>query len=405
MVRQVPNRSLKRRRRLVVITLALLAALVGAVLGSGHDRAPQAHLNPASSAALDPRPPGPQAQARRVARGLRLGQLAGQRLIAGVPGTTIPPALRQMITRGEIAGVILFADNFPSRAAGRRLIRRLQAIPRPKGLRSPLLITIDQEGGLVKRIDGAPAVSAAEMGRRGPTYSRRQGRLTGRNLRNVGVNVNLAPVLDVGRAGGDIAKTDRAFGTTAVAVARTALPFAQGLRSSGVAATAKHFPGLGAVSHNTDFAAQTIDLPKRTLRRVDQAPYRDFIAAGGELVMLSTAIYPAYSRRPAAFSPEIVTRELRRRLGFRGVTITDAMGTVAVNEFSGPAQATVLAARAGVDLLLYTDYRSAQRARKTLVAKLAEGKLKRAQSIQAVTRVLTLRQRLSSPSSLPTQKP
>lgn len=350
----------------------------------------------AAVAAAQDRRPTPLQRARRTATRLKPAQLAGQRLIVGVPGTSIPPALRGMIRRGETAGVILFADNLPSRAAGQRLIRRLQAIPRPAGLDDPLLVTIDQEGGLVKRIGGAPAVSAAEMARRGPAYSRRQGQLTGRNLGNLGANVNLAPVLDVGRPGGDIAETDRAFGSSAATVIKTALPFAKGLRSAGVAATAKHFPGLGAVHLNTDFAAQTIDLPKRTLRRVDQAPYRDFIAAGGELVMLSTAIYPAYSSRPAAFTRAIVTGELRRRLGFKGVTITDAMGTVAVNEFSGPNQAAILAARAGVDLLLYTDFGAAQQVRKALVGKLAAGKLKRAEAEQAVARVLALRGRLAA---------
>lgn len=394
---QGPRPTARRRRRLAIVAVALASALAGAaVAGSGSESQDDASAaSPRTVESARKVAPTVLERSTRTARRLKLGQLAGQRLIVGVPGTNIPRGLRKMITRGETAGVILFADNFPSRAAGRRLVRRLQAIPRPFSLRAPLLITIDQEGGLVKRIDGAPAVSAAEMGRRGAAYSRQQGRLTGRNLRNVGANVNLAPVLDVGRPGGDISETNRAFGSSAAAVGATALPFAQGLRSAGVAATAKHFPGLGAVQINTDFAAQTIDLPKRTLRRVDQAPYRDFIAAGGELIMLSTAIYPAYSSRPAAFSREIATAELRRRLGFKGVTITDAMGTVAVNEFSGPAQATILAARAGVDLLLYTDYKSAQRARKALVRKLVDGKLKRARSNQAVGRILALREGLT----------
>ena len=82
--------------------------------------------------------------------------------------------------------MILFSDNLPSRSAGRRLIARLQHVPRPKGVRDPLLVMIDQEGGLVKRIGGAPKASAEVMGARGPGFSRRQGRLTGRNLRNLG---------------------------------------------------------------------------------------------------------------------------------------------------------------------------------------------------------------------------
>ena len=133
------------------------------------------------------------------------------------------------------------------------------------------------------------------MGARGAAFSREQGRRTAANLRALGVNVDLAPVLDVARPGGAIAETERGFGASAARVAATAVPFADGLQAGGVAATAKHFPGLGAATENTDFAVQRIDLSKQELRAVDEAPYRDFIAAGGDLVMLSTAIYPALS--------------------------------------------------------------------------------------------------------------
>ena len=96
------------------------------------------------------------------------------------------------------------------------------------------------------------------------------------------------------------------------------MPFASGLQSGGVAATGKHFPGLGDASLNTDDAVQRIGLSRQALRRVDAAPYRAFVAAGGELVMLSTAIYPAFSPRPAAFSAAIAAGRvlrLRHRLG------------------------------------------------------------------------------------------
>lgn len=382
------------RRRLALISLALLSALAGAAVASSGGESDEGAAAEAGLSSRENAEPDHLVRARRQAARLPNSRLVGQRLITGVAGTEIPAGLRRMIRRGEVAGVILFADNFPTRAAGRRLVKALQAIPRPPRLRDPLLVTIDQEGGLVKRINGAPAVSAAEMGRRGPAYSREQGRLTGRNLRNVGVNVNLAPVLDVARPGGDIAGTDRAFGNTAAAVRSGALAFTQGMRATGVAATAKHFPGLGAAKVNTDFASQTINLSKQTLRAIDQAPYRDFIAAGGELVMLGTAVYPAFSPRPAAFTRRIAVGELRRRLGFRGVTVTDAMGTVAVNEFTGPAQAALGAVRAGVDLLLYTDFKSTRRTHSSLLRALDDKRLERADFLPAAARVLALRGQL-----------
>ena len=329
-----------------------------------------------------------------VASRLPLGQLAGQRVVAGFQGTEVPAALRRTIRSGGLAGVILFAENLPTRAGGRQLVRRLQAIPRPPGLPDPLLVMVDQEGGLVKRIGGAPSASAAEMGARGAAFSRSQGRATAANLRGVGVNVDLAPVLDVARPGGTIATTHRGFGSTPSRVVATGVAFAEGLWSGGVAATAKHFPGLGAARQNTDFAVERIGLSKTMLRRVDEAPFRRFVDAGGDLVMLGTAVYPAFSPRPAAFARQIATGELRSRLGFEGVSITDAMETVAVRDFGGAAKAGTAAARAGTDLLLFADFRAAARARRALRRGLRSGALDRVAFEISASRVLRLRRQL-----------
>ncbi len=369
------DRARARRQRLALATLAGLAAgafAFGAALG-------------------DSAPPRPE-----VASTLPIPRLAGQRIVVGVNGTGASPALEGAIREGRVAGVVLFAADFPSRVAGRRLIFRLQAIQRPPGLRNPLLIMVDQEGGLVKRVGGAPTASAREMGERGAAFSREQGRRTAANLRQLGVNVDLAPVLDVARPGGTIAATERGFGATAARVSATAIPFAAALQRGGVAATGKHFPGLGAALQNTDFAVQRIGLSKQTLRQVDEAPYRAF-AATGDLVMLSTAIYPSLSPEPAAFSRAIATGELRTRLGFEGVSITDALETVAVQAFGGPAKAGVAAARAGADLLLFTGLGAVERARRALAAGLRRGAFDREEFEAAVQRVLDLRQRLAPP--------
>jgi beta-N-acetylhexosaminidase len=366
--------KLKRRKRAAVAALCGLAAgafAFGVALGDGT-------------------PPAPSAISK-----LTPEQLAGQRLVVGFPGTEPPAAVRAMVREGRIAGVILFAENFPSREAGRRAIAELQAIRRPAGLRDPLLTMIDQEGGLVKRIGGAPSVSAEQIGARGAAFAREQGARTAANLRDVGVNVDLAPVLDVARPGSDTEETERGFGSSAAAVSATAIPFAEALQEGGVAATAKHFPGLGSARLNTDFAVQRVPLSKATLRAVDEAPYRRFVEIGGEMVMIGSAIYPALSPKPAAFSRPIATGELRGRLGFEGVSITDALGSVAVADFGGPAKAGIAAARAGTDILLFTDYQSGARAGDALLRGLRSGALRRADFEASAGRVLRLRHGLS----------
>lgn len=328
------------------------------------------------------------------AESLSIAELAGQRLIAGFSGSSPPAKVKSLIGSGEVAGVILFDENLGSRHHARRLIRKLQAIQRPKGLRSPLLIMIDQEGGLVKRLSGPPNASAEEMGRRGRAYSSRQGAKTAENLKDVGVNVNLAPVLDVGGDGSAIEAEHRSFGSTPSKVIRTAVPFASAMQRGGVAATGKHFPGLGDAKRNTDVAVQKIRLSKSKLRRIDEKPYGPFAEKHGKLVMLSTAIYTHFSHRPGAFTKSIATGELRHRVGFTGVSITDALETTSAGDFGGPAKVGVAAAKAGADLLLYTDDDDAAKARHALREKLHKGSLKRSAFEPSVNRVLELRAEL-----------
>jgi beta-N-acetylhexosaminidase len=295
-----------RRRRLALGTLAVLAVggfAVGAVAGGGSagsgrgraearcageaktTRQASGQKTTAGQAAARCRPGegegGAAAESHpTLAESLRPGELAAERVVVSVDGTGITPGLRAVVREGKVAGVVLFEADFPTRAAGRELIDDLQAIPRPGRLAHlPLLVMTDQEGGEVKRVDGPPEASAAAIGREGATYARRQGRATAANLGSLGVTVDLAPVLDVARPGGVIAATKRGFGATAAAVTETAIPFAAGLQAGGVAATAKHFPGLGTATENTDFEAQDLALSKRELRAVDEAPYRAYIAA------------------------------------------------------------------------------------------------------------------------------
>jgi beta-N-acetylhexosaminidase len=324
------------------------------------------------------------------ATGMTDGQLAGTRVITGFSGHHPPKGLRRMISRGQISGVILFDENVGGRKSVRRLTSQLQAVPRPPAA-PPLLVTVDQEGGLVRRLPGPPKPSAASIGARGDDYAARIGRATGESLRSMGVNVDLAPVLDLGRPGRAIEGEGRTFARTPAGVSATGVAFARGLATGGVAATAKHFPGLGDARINTDNAVQKIRLPAAKLRAADEQPYSAFMQTGGAMVMLSTAIYPALSGRPAALSHAIATGELRDRLGFQGVSISDALGSVSARAIGGPAKTALAAAKAGTDLALFTDLGDAARAQHALALGLGNGSLDRAEFETSADRVLALR--------------
>lgn len=335
---------------------------------------------------------GAPASAATVASQLTAGQLAGQRIVCGFSGRSVPAGVAARIGRGELAGVILFSGNVGGAAQVRRLTAALQAIERPPGLRQPLLVTADQEGGQVRRLPGPPRPSAAEIGRRGAAYAQRQGQLAGRSMLGLGVNVDLAPVLDVARPKGFIAEQQRGYGSSAVTVSAAGVGFARGLQSAGVAATAKHFPGLGSTAANTDLRPAKIGLSLAKLRSVDERPYTNFVAMAGKLVMISSARYPALDPRlPASQSPRVATDELRGRLGFQGVTITDALEVPGVTKLGGTAKTAIRVARAGTDLQLYSDCGTAERAARALSAALTSGALPRAPFETSVERVIQLR--------------
>jgi beta-N-acetylhexosaminidase len=318
-------------------------------------------------------------------------QLAGQRVVHALPGTTAPAPLLRTIRRDEAAGVILFARNIRSRRQVRALVGRLQRA-RPRGA-PPLIVAIDQEGGLVKRLAGAPQRSASELGRTGDArLARREGRATARNLRGVGVNVNFAPVLDVGRRGGSIRSLRRSYSGRAGGVVKMGGAFAAGLTGGGVAPTGKHFPGLGAARGDQDRVVNRIRLPLGRLRGVDEAPYRR-LGRALPLVMVSSAIYPALDgRRPALFSRRIATHELREVAGFRGVSVSDDLEVPSMRRYGSPGRRALACARAGVDVLLFAHtLRGGVAGRRALGRALAGGRVGREASERSAARVLALR--------------
>ncbi len=281
---------------------------------------------------------------------LTLRQAVGQHMLFAYDGLRPPADLRRRIARGEAAGVVLFARNVRSAGQVRAVTRSLQAIKRPARLRAPLIVAVDQEGGPVRRIPGSPQRAAAEAG----TVARASadGRAAARTLRAAGVNLDLAPVADVARPGAALERERRIYGRDPGDVADLAAAFAAGLRRGGVQATAKHYPGFGAATVNTDAAPARIETALGTLRSADARPFARLVDGGIAAVMLSTASYPALDERPAAFSARWVG-ELRGRLGFAGVTMSDDLATPAVKRYGSLGRRAVLAVRAGVDLPLF----------------------------------------------------
>ncbi|WP_255955106.1 glycoside hydrolase family 3 N-terminal domain-containing protein [Streptomyces odontomachi] len=329
-------------------------------------------------------------------------QRAGQRVIYSYAGLTPSTQLMDAISGGRIAGVIFFGENIQSASQIKGVIQDMIDASASAPIKAPLLFMTDQEGGQVRRLPGEPVLSAKDVG----SSSDPKGEATdtgtgaGDNLLSAGMNVNLAPVLDVYRTAGDFEdQFERSYSKDASVVSTCGSAFIKAQQATGVAATAKHFPGLGPASssQNTDLRAVTLTTSASTLRSVDEAPYTSAISAGVKLVMLSWAIYPALdSKLPAGLSPTVVG-ELRNRLGFKGVTITDALEAGALQSFGGVGERAVAAAKAGMDLILCSGRDSDQGhdAVAALRDALADGSLDGTAFDAGATRVNALRSSLA----------
>ncbi|HEV2638796.1 MAG TPA: glycoside hydrolase family 3 N-terminal domain-containing protein [Actinocrinis sp.] len=330
-------------------------------------------------------------------------QLAGQRIIYSYTGLTPPADLLALIRAGQVAGVIFFADNVSSTAQLTSVVAELDQAQKASPVHLPLLLMTDQEGGQVRRLPGAPDLSEEQVGQSSnpSAQAAAAGTGAGQNLAGIGLNVNLAPVLDVYYQPGDfIEQNQRSFSNSPTVVSTLGGAFISAQQRAGVAATAKHFPGLGSApaGADTDNGPVTLPVSLSRLRSTDEVPYRAAIASGVKLIMVSWAVYPALDgSRPAGFSPVVVQQELRSRLDYNGVTITDALEAEALDAYGTPGQRAQDAAGAGMDLILCSsgDVSQGEQASAALASALAGGQLSQSGFTAAVNRINKLRGNLS----------
>lgn len=291
-----------------------------------------------------------------VAAGLGVREQAGELVMMGVTGD-LDSAEEAALAEGGFGSVILMG-NTDHGVAGTQ--ERTAAIQAAGG--GDVLIAVDQEGGLVQRLKGPgfdTMPSAADQARMDPDDLAAAAERWGRQMVDAGVHLDLAPVADVVPAdkvatNEPIGKIDRGYGTTPDAVAERVQAVVSGFRAAGLAASPKHFPNLGQVVGNTDFAAKVVD-DVTTADDPALEPYRRLIADGVETVMVGTAYYALIDPdAPAAFSPTVVGL-LREQLGFEGVVISDDLGVAKAVEGVPAAERAVRFVRAGGDLAISVD--------------------------------------------------
>jgi beta-N-acetylhexosaminidase len=306
-----------------------------------------------------------------MAAGMELREQVGQTLIMGFEGTELTGDLRTMLRELRPAGVILFARNIVEPRQTWGLLRALS-----RTAEHPLFLCVDLEGGTVDRLRSvlAPAPSAAAVAAaRRPDLARLHGLLIGRACRALGFNTDFAPVLDLARPGAQRVMGSRVPARDAENVIAYGRQFLRGLKAADVLGCGKHFPGQGHGDLDSHYALPVVEKTLRELRD-DLAPYRALRAAL-PMVMVAHLAYPAVTgdRTPASMSAKWITGILRRRLGYRGLVVSDDMEMGAALSAGSIEEVAARSLAAGADLMLICR-------RRELVARGFEAALRRAES-------------------------
>ncbi|MDQ3654305.1 MAG: glycoside hydrolase family 3 protein, partial [Chloroflexota bacterium] len=264
-------------------------------------------------------------------------ELVGQSMMLRFEGPVFTDEVKSAFRQIRPCGVIFFADNITSREQLHALTGALQAEARTLGM-PPLLIAADQEAGIVSRLPAdmvTPPGAMALTARGDRSDIEEAARITGVQLRECGINVTFAPVVDVNNNPDNPVIRTRSFGDTVEKVIEGALATIRGLTNTRVVSCVKHFPGHGDTSVDSHLGLPVIDHPLERLHEVELAPFKAAIEAGVPAVMTTHIVFPVLDAHPATLSRAILTGLLRVELGFEGVIFTDSLSMDAINDRYG----------------------------------------------------------------------
>lgn len=337
-----------------------------------------------------------------------LDRLVNACLMPAFFGSAPPPWVIDALD-ADLAGVCLYGHNLTAPGGPQDVPERVREIGLAlRAARPDVLVALDEEGGDVTRLEylvGSGYPGNLALGSVDDTaQTAAVAAAIGRDLRAAGVNVNLAPSVDVNVDPRNPVIGVRSFGADPALVSRHGAAYVRGLQDAGVAATIKHFPGHGATTVDSHLGLPVIDADEATFRRVDLPPFQAGIDAGAALVMTSHVVFAALDAAPATLSRRLLVDLLRTEMGFDGVVITDALDMAGVRDRYGLAGAAVRSLAAGADLLLLgAEDGEPQLAQMhdAVAEHLRAGLLTEERLHEAAGRVAALRARVMAPAALP----
>lgn len=277
--------------------------------------------------------------------------------------TEMLPEIESLVKKYHLGGVILFRENVVTTEQTARLVSQYQDAAEKFGL----LMTIDQEGGIVTRLQSGTDMpgNMALGATRSPEVARNVGNAIGKELASLGINMNFAPVMDVNNNPDNPVIGVRSFSEDPQLVADLGVAYTKGLQEAGVAATAKHFPGHGDTAEDSHLGLPEVPHEKERLKNVELYPFQKGMEEGIDAIMTGHVTFPkidgtkAISRKtgeeiaiPATLSYKVLTELMREEMGYQGVITTDAMNMKAIADHFGPVDAAIRAVKAGTDIVL-----------------------------------------------------
>ncbi|MCD7034624.1 beta-N-acetylhexosaminidase [Metabacillus sp. GX 13764] len=329
-------------------------------------------------------------QAKELLKGMTLEEKVGQMMMIGIHGHTLNSEAEDMIRNKKIGGIIYFSRNMSTPGQVAELSNSLQKEALKERLRLPLMIALDQEGGAITRMKDkvSPLPSQQKIGQKAaPDAAYEVAKLNGTELRAMGVNINFAPVMD-------LSKTDsRSLGTDPMKAYLYGSKIIQGLQSQNITGALKHFPGNGRSSVDPHKDTSAVEANEADLEKSDIYPFTQMIKNTDNqnfFVMVTHIKYPAYDKeKPASLSPAIIQDLLRKKLGYKGIVVTDDLEMGAVNKYYSFKDMGVEAVNAGVDLLLVChEYKHQEEIYNGVLEAVKSGKIKEQRINEAVTRIL-----------------
>ena len=330
---------------------------------------------------------------------MTLTEMLGQKLVFGFHGTRLSPEFKALIRKYKIGNVILFLRNVESAAQMRQLCSEIRALILEETGYPPFII-IDQEGGMVSRlpkdavnVPGAMALAATENAEN----ARLASEITIRQLKGLGANFNMAPVLDVNSNASNPVIGVRSFGDDPEAVAAFGCASIAPYQGSGVLCCAKHFPGHGDTAVDSHLGLPRVDKTEEELEALELIPFRRAIEKNVPAIMMSHVLFPALEPNglPCTMSRRMVTGLLREKLGFQGLILTDCMEMLAIQDHFGTANGVVASIQAGVDLAELSATFSLEEASAQALLEAGEaGKLNLEEIRESVERILRYKQQL-----------